>query len=102
MINPKELELKLKAALDREQQLEVDLELERERNRELVAALIGYIADPTAPLQTLHAALLRCTSSTYTDRSMALHRLYRALDAMGADYLSLDVLAALQAIRHPK
>jgi hypothetical protein len=103
----KELELKLRAVLMREEALEAQVEAERERVAFLLDAISKYLYElrnypesAAAKWIELDLAARRAGGEAFARRGTALYHLFKALDQMGADSLSLEVLAAFQAARH--
>jgi hypothetical protein len=103
----KELELKLRAVLQREEELEAAVEAERERVTFLLDAISRYLYElrnypesAAAKWIELDLAAKRAGGEAFSRRGTALYDLFRELEAMGADSLSLEVLAAFQAARH--
>ena len=100
-----ELELKLAGTLAREQRTLAVLEAERERYSCLFRAVEAYLyeldryPDSAQSKQYLLRHAMRTDRSVEDARGRALFALYQALDEMGADYLSLEVLAALQVLK---
>jgi hypothetical protein len=101
----KELELKLAGTLSREQRILAELEAERERCSCLIRAIEEYLYEldryPESARSKQYILRIATTANMQRDfaRGQALYALYKALDDMGADSLSLEVLAALSVLK---
>jgi hypothetical protein len=105
--SPREFDLMLSAALRREEELAVAVETERERVKFLLDAIASYLYElrnypESAASKSIELSLAshRVGSMAFGRRGLALYDLFKALDRMGPDMLSLEVLAALQTARH--